>query len=222
MYNSNWFDPNDNRTEEERLRDGCLALFLNILAFFLVLLFFAIFSSCTTHRHVCDVTVETGDSLSQFIAQTQDVTTYDNNASQTASVFSSSAVATSETEQTDTETITEQITETTDSAGTTTRTTSRTIKRNSTKTDIQQLQSQQQEAEIALKLHLSYLDSLYESSFRHSQTHWADSISHQDDRQTTSPPSGFIHSAIKWFYNLSFASWAFFLIYLIVKYFRGK
>lgn len=216
------YDPNDDRTDEERYAAGCGTIIAYIVGVMLALLLCGLLGSCSTSKSACGVTTAEGDSLTQLIEQTASVARKDTSVAQSAQVFNSSAVETTTADETETETINEQITETTDSLGNRTVTTNRTTTRQrKLNTSTQSLLDQYRE-EIATQMHLSYLDSLSGVFKVNVHTHWADSMAVKEEKHSDTGSISIIATIVDWLFRIVGLLIIAALVYMTVRYYKGK
>lgn len=215
-------DPNDRRTDEDRIKGGCLELLVYIIAVIAALFIVASSSSCSTHRNVSEIKTIKGDSLTTSVAQSVSISQKDTCASQAVHVFNSSAVEEKASENTETEIVTEQIIETTDSLGNRTTTTNRTTTRQRKATTQSQSLLNQYKEEIDLQLRLSEMTAQYDSLMQLSYKHWNDSIARQEETTRQPAKPSFLSSFVNWFFQCAFAVVLLVLLYLSVEYWMNK
>lgn len=215
-------DPNDPRTYEEKMRDGCLGVTLSLVVLVALLCFAMCLTSCSVSKSSCGVTIADADSLNVYIEQTSSVSRKDTTTAQSATVFNSSAAETTTADETETETISEQITETTDSLGNRTTTTNRTTTRQrKTNTATQSLLDQYRQ-EIALQMQLSYLDSILNAQTLATHVHQTDSTATKEEKFSDAVYAKVISVIVDWIFRVIGLLVLAVVVYITAKYIRCK
>lgn len=215
-------DPEDHRSDEEKMRDGCIGI---IVSWIVIIVFFCIMacmSSCSASKSSCGVTVADADSLSHEVELTASVVQKDTTATQSAMVFNSSAVISADSEETEMETITEQITVTTEGIGRTTTTTNRTTTRQRKSNVSTQSLLDKYKEEVDTHLRLSFLDSVAASRENGVITHWHDSIGQQAEKHSDTAHVSTLAIIVDWMFRILGCVVFGIVTFFFVKYCKAK
>ena len=123
------FDPKDDRTDEEKKMDAGVNFIIGVLTFVFVILFFACFTSCASHKKVVTVGNEKKDSMEAILQDIVKITKTDKDTIHFAAIDTTKTQTSVREVFSGDEFVTEHIVEFTDMTGNKTVTTDRTIQR---------------------------------------------------------------------------------------------
>lgn len=137
----------------------------------LVIFLLFVMCSCASHREVCGVTEEIGDSLSMVIEQGESKTVEVRDSDVAVSNMERVDSTHAESSYTEEETVNEQIIETEDSLGNKTKTTNRTSTKKKTGAESMTNVDRLRQQEEWLAVHLSRMDSLVQKYLEEEMKH---------------------------------------------------
>ena len=182
-------DPNDDRTFEERVFQGCLGVMLYFIVALVLCAIITLFTSCASHKTTTKVSTEKKDTVAVVLTDTVNKSVERKDSTYTAWEDTTHEVC-GVTESVDVnEIIVESIVETEDSAGNKTTTTDRTVNRSFSLTMQKNMEQWQRHQEEQTALLLSRLDSMAHGRVEQSAMHYETSDStHEDKQQSASNP----------------------------------